>query len=148
MAKQSSGPTAANFYRWCDQNGIQYATKDRPAVSPESLVKLHAWLKNRKLTAGERKLLEIIDPPSPVPLAVAAVPTDDPEQQVTLENVVKRFGLNNLQKDRLRHKLTAWRGPANSTEWTEVQDRKPRQPRYIYRLGSIQYLIDAVKSAE
>ncbi len=74
--------------------------------------------------------------------------SDDPEQMVSPETIAKRYGLDNRQKDRLRHKLTAWRSPANSTEWTEVQDRKPRQPAFLYRLGSIQHLIDAEKSAE
>jgi len=80
------------------------------------------------------------------PHAVSA--EEDPDQMVSPESIAKWEGLDNRQKYRLRKKLKAWRGPTNTTEWTEVQDRKPRQAAYLYRLGSIRHLIDAVKPVE
>jgi hypothetical protein len=74
-------------------------------------------------------------------------PADDSEDMVSTEIIAKRYGLDGRQKDCLRHKLKAWRAPDNSTEWTEVQDRKPRQPAFLYRLGSIRHLIDVAKSS-
>lgn len=70
---------------------------------------------------------------------------DDPDQMVSPENIAKRYGFTSKDKDRLRKRLEAWRKPENCTEWTEVQDRKPRQPRYLYRLGSVQHLVNEVK---
>jgi hypothetical protein len=72
---------------------------------------------------------------------------DDPEEMVSPATVAKRFGLTDKQIDRLRKSLAAWRSPANYREWTEIPDRKPRQSPYLYRLGSIQHLIDSAKSA-
>jgi hypothetical protein len=71
---------------------------------------------------------------------------DNPEQMVSPSIIAERFGLTPKQKDRLRHKLTVWRSPANCREWTEVPDRAPRQAQYLYRLGSIRHLIDAAKA--
>jgi hypothetical protein len=75
-------------------------------------------------------------------------PYNDPEEPVTPSTIAKRFGLTPKQADRLRKSLAKWRSPANCTEWTEAQDRKPRKSPYIYRLGSIQHLIDSAKSAD
>ena len=47
----------------------------------------------------------------------------------TVASIARRFGLNDLQKDRLRKRLENWCGPSNLKEWTEVRDRNPRQPR-------------------
>ena len=76
-----------------------------------------------------------------------AVEDDDLEQMVSPENIAKRYGFTSKQKDRLRKKLMAWRQPGNSGEWIDVPDRKPRQPQYLYRLGSIRHLIDEVKAS-
>ena len=81
-------------------------------------------------------------PVAPVPLATP----DNPDEMVTVQTVAKRFELTEREKDRLRHRLNNWRRPSNCTEWTEPPDRRPRQCKYIYRLGSIRHLIDAVKA--
>ena len=80
------------------------------------------------------------------PPTAAQIAPDDPEQMVSPTNIATRFGLTEKQKDRLRHRLIKWRGPHNCRQWTEVPDRGPKQPQYLYRLGSIRHLIDAVKA--
>ena len=73
--------------------------------------------------------------------------TSDPDEMVSPSTVARRFELDEKARGRLRKSLAAWRSRANYREWIEVVDRKSRQSPYLYRLGSIQHLIDAVKSA-
>ncbi len=80
------------------------------------------------------------------PRQPAKIAINEPEQMVSLTIIVSRFELTPHQKDRLRKQLAKWRCPANCTEWAEIQDRKPRQDKFLYRLGSVQHLIDAAKS--
>jgi hypothetical protein len=72
---------------------------------------------------------------------------NDPDEMVSPATIAKRFGLTRKQMDRLRKTLANWRSPTNCQEWTEFPDRKPRQSPYLYRLGSIQHLIDSAQSA-
>jgi hypothetical protein len=86
-------------------------------------------------------------PGQPVaPSEPQAAKPDDPEQMVSPTTIAARFGLTPKQKERLRHQLGKWRTPANCREWTEVPDRRPRQPQYLYRLGSVQHIIDAIRA--
>ncbi len=68
---------------------------------------------------------------------------NDPNEMVSVATIAKRHSLDKKSMDRLRHALATWRKPSNVGEWIEVQDRKPRQAGYLYRLGSIQHLINA-----
>jgi hypothetical protein len=99
--------------------------------------------------SGHGKDLEKLAADLRAPEGTQHTPSDDSvhtNQLVSPADVAKKFGLTQKQKERLRKKLTTWRSPANCREWTEVQDRGPKQPKYLYRLGSVQHLIDAAKA--
>lgn len=46
--------------------------------------------------------------------------------------------------DALRSRLNRWRR-RNHTGWIEVEERGSREPRYLYRVGAIRHIIDALR---
>ena len=122
---------------WVEQNNANPAVEPREVTDPVSRL---------KAAGGIRRLA----PPKDLEGVASTKTTDvsltaDPEQMVSSATAAKQFGLTPHQKERLRKRLKAWRCPGNCREWTEVPDAGPRQPKYLYRLGSVRRLIDAVK---
>ena len=97
--------------------------------------------------ALEAEIKRIKTPGGDESTATPPPPSDNLDEMVSPDSFGQRFGLDERQRERLRSRLREWRKPANSREWTELPDRRPHQSKYLYRLGAIRHLIEAVKTA-
>jgi hypothetical protein len=56
--------------------------------------------------------------------------------------IAREAGVN---QDTLRKRLPKWRQSHNNNDWTQVANPRPRDPRYLYRWGSLQPLLDDLR---
>lgn len=75
-------------------------------------------------------------------LPAAALPPDAWLSHIDLANQFK------LASESLRKRLDRWREKhAAGDDWKEVPERKPREPRYLYRLGAVSPIISEMAAA-
>lgn len=98
------------------------------------------------LTPGEPQRLYEIDAARPdrgFTITRVAPPHRDPTTLGSLSQLVEWYALSPGQKERLRKRLEVWRRQ-NFGEWVETQDAGPRDPRYLYPIGKVRAIVDAV----
>ena len=77
---------------------------------------------------------------APATTASAAAVNED--SHLSHSKLAEIFG---LPMDALRTRLNRWRAK-NDTGWIENPDRKPREAKYLYRVGSVRPVIDALRA--
>lgn len=78
-------------------------------------------------------------PPAEAP---PAHPEVQDEALMTPATMAETFGVN---AEALRSRLNRWR-KKNHDGWIENKERGPRQPQYLYRVGAVRHLIDALQA--
>jgi hypothetical protein len=61
----------------------------------------------------------------------------------TATDLARLFG---VEGDALRQRLNRWR-KKNDGGWKEVTDRKPREPKYLYRDGAVRSIVGSLKTS-
>jgi hypothetical protein len=72
-------------------------------------------------------------------------PAYEGNESLTLPDLAARFSLSAEQSERLRGRLKTWM-KTNHDDWKEVTERKPREPRYLYRVAAVLPIINQLKS--
>jgi hypothetical protein len=71
---------------------------------------------------------------------------DDPAMH-TVRALAAMFGVRNVEI--LRKRLERWRhNHPPGDGWIEVSDPKPREPKYLYRLGVVSNIVEAAKASK
>lgn len=77
--------------------------------------------------------------------AEPAKPYTDPSELVAMPELAKRGGLGDKQKERLRNRLKTWRQANLDGGWIENTEAKPREPKYLFPIGKVWPIVEAVK---
>jgi hypothetical protein len=144
---------------WCDANGIFVTSADRPAVRPEILTEVLTRLKTRPPSRLETDLLKWCDKRGkgePRNDGVGSekafsvnqkdnLQTDvDQNAMLSAGDLASRFGVD---PEAVRKRLDRWRKGTHDG-WSEVTDRKPREPKYLFRFSAVSAILKEMASGE
>lgn len=80
--------------------------------------------------------------PADAPAASPTAPTVDDESHFSPAKLAEVFG---VPADALRTRLNRWR-ETHHDGWIENPERGPREPKYLYRVGSVRSIIEDLKA--
>ena len=93
--------------------------------------------------AGDGAVLEQLSEGEEKPPALpGAASTSGPEAMLSCRELAKEHGVN---YDALNHRLRRWRKTHNNGEYVQPQNRTSKSPKYLYRHGSVEPVIDKMK---
>lgn len=58
-------------------------------------------------------------------------------------DLAKRFG---VPADNLRQRLKRWM-KTHDDGWKEVNDRRPREPKYLYKVSAVMHIIEELQAS-
>ena len=70
------------------------------------------------------------------------------DEPITPAKLADRLGIpadDDKAREALRKRLESWRNNNRTGGWIEVADPKPRQPRYLYPLGTVWPIVKDMK---
>ena len=69
---------------------------------------------------------------------------EDPDQLFSVPALAKKY---EIDQEKLRKRLDYWRGKnLGSKDWTEIENRAENDPKYLYRFGAIEAIVNSLKS--
>jgi hypothetical protein len=60
--------------------------------------------------------------------------------------LAERWNLTDQQRNNLKSRLTRWRADAPSADYVEAKNTAKNQPTFLYRVGAVRQILDAIAS--
>jgi len=114
------------------------------------LIVLRAMLRsvNAAWTATGQSAPESSEGQSPIHEAVLTPNVVPDDAMLSAASILNNFGIPPARASRLKGKLDRFRkANKGSTDWQEVPERGPREPKYLYRAGAIRSMAMEVRNS-
>jgi hypothetical protein len=122
-----------------DELAAEFARLDREGYTETFLAELWDKYPNDAVDAKLPKPSDGGKPDAPDNVSVTPINDDSHLSTARLAKVFR------VPANALRIRLNRWRAK-NDADWVENPDRRPRETKYLYRVGSVRHVIDTLRA--
>jgi hypothetical protein len=133
----------SNVHRWLDHHAADLPGRPRQVAVNSyeqgelQLSALLQWVSINSENNGSSGGTLAPGPTSPIRQPLEDSPVHDGQLMLSCADIARRF---DVPLEVLRSRLRRWQSE-NQADWKEVANRRPREPRYLYRLSAVMPII-------